>query len=59
MSVKILTSTVIGLEAFRQDPIGALSSAESGAVAVFGLTAMKSAGASGKALASAASASSW
>ena len=35
MSVKILTSTVIGLEAFRQDPIGALSSAESGAVAVF------------------------
>ena len=35
MSVKILTSTVIGLEAFRQDPVGALSSAEAGAVAVF------------------------
>ncbi|QHM73190.1 primosomal protein DnaT [Mixta intestinalis] len=35
MSVKILTSTVIGLEAFRQDPVAALSSAEAGAVAVF------------------------
>ncbi len=35
MSVKILTSTVIGLEAFRQDPLGALASAQAGAVAVF------------------------
>lgn len=35
MSVKILTSTVIGLDAFRQDPIGALAAAPAGAVAVF------------------------
>ena len=35
MSVKILTSTVIGLDAFRQDPIGALAAANAGAVAVF------------------------
>lgn len=35
MPVKILTSTVIGLDAFRQDPIGALSAAPAGAVAVF------------------------
>lgn len=35
MSVKILTSTVIGLDAFRQDPIGALCAANAGAVAVF------------------------
>lgn len=35
MSVKILTSTIIGLEAFRQQPLAALASAEQGAVAVF------------------------
>lgn len=35
MSVKILTSTIIGIDAFRQDPIQALAAAEQGAVAVF------------------------
>ncbi|MCU5772326.1 primosomal protein DnaT [Erwiniaceae bacterium BAC15a-03b] len=35
MSVKILTSTIIGLDAFRQHPLAALASAEQGAVAVF------------------------
>ncbi|QKJ85037.1 Primosomal protein I [Paramixta manurensis] len=35
MSVKILTSTIIGLDAFRQDPITALASAGEGTLAVF------------------------
>ncbi|MBA2817884.1 primosomal protein DnaT [Candidatus Pantoea persica] len=34
MSVKILTSTLIGLEAFRQDPRQALHQAENGTLAV-------------------------
>jgi len=34
MSVKILTSTLIGLEAFRQDPQSALQQAEDGMLAV-------------------------
>jgi DNA replication protein DnaT len=34
MSVKILTSTLIGLEAFRQDPLSALQQAEDGTLAV-------------------------
>ncbi len=35
MPVKILTSTAIGLDAFRQDPVTALASAEEGTLAVF------------------------
>lgn len=35
MSVKILTSTIIGMDAFRQDPLQALNATEQGAVAVF------------------------
>lgn len=35
MSVKILTSTIIGLDAFRQDPLSALHHAEKGTLAVF------------------------
>lgn len=35
MSVKILASSIIGLEQFRQSPLNALHSAEQGAVAVF------------------------
>ncbi|WP_312054925.1 primosomal protein DnaT [Pantoea brenneri] len=34
MSVKILTSTLIGLDAFRQDPLTALQQAENGTLAV-------------------------
>ncbi|MFH8136161.1 primosomal protein DnaT [Pantoea osteomyelitidis] len=35
MSVKILTSTIIGLDAFRQDPLAALHHAEKGTLAIF------------------------
>lgn len=35
MSVKILTSTIIGMDAFRHHPLEALASAEQGPVAVF------------------------
>ncbi len=35
MSVKILTSTIIGIDAFCQDPAQALQATEQGAVAVF------------------------
>lgn len=35
MSVKILTSTVIGLDAFCQDPVNALATVNEGALAVF------------------------
>ncbi len=34
MSAKILTSTLIGLDAFRQDPLTALQQAEKGTLAV-------------------------
>ena len=34
MSAKILTSTLIGLDAFRQDPLAALQQAEKGTLAV-------------------------
>lgn len=34
MSVKILTSTLIGLDAFRQDPLNALQQADKGTLAV-------------------------